>query len=61
MLNGSSFFQTVKKGTLQVFMASLYDVDKAIEEKDLKEQPWEEIIPEQYHEFLPLFSKFLAV
>jgi len=28
--------------------------------KDLKERPLEEIIPEQYHEFLPLFYKVLA-
>jgi len=37
MLNGSSFFRTVKKGKLKVFKASLYDINKAIETKDLKE------------------------
>jgi len=60
MLNGSSFFRTVKKGKLKVFRASLYDINKAIEAKDLKERPLEEIVPEQYHEFLPLFNKVLA-
>jgi len=60
MLNGSSFFSTVKKGKLMVFKASLYDINKAIEAKDLKEQPLEEIVPEQYHEFLPLFKNVLA-
>jgi hypothetical protein len=60
MLNGLSFFRTVKKGKLTIFKASLYDINKAIEAKDLKERPLEEIIPKQYHEFLPLFSKVLA-
>jgi hypothetical protein len=60
MLNGSSFFRTVKKGKLRIFKASLYDINKAIEAKDLNERRWEEIIPKQYHEFLPLFGKVLA-
>ena len=30
MLNGCSFFRTVKKGKLKVFKASLYDTNKAI-------------------------------
>ena len=37
MVNGSSFFQTVKKGQLSIFKASLYNINKAIEAKDLKE------------------------
>jgi len=60
MLNGSSFFLTVKKGKLTIFKASLYDNNKAIEAQDLEERRLEEIVPEQYHEFLPLFSKILA-
>ena len=60
MLNGASFFCTVKKGKLTIFKASLYDINKAIEAKDLKEHPLEEIVPKQYHELLPLFSKVLA-
>jgi hypothetical protein len=61
MLNGASFFRTVKKGKLTVFKASLYDINKAIEAKDLKECPLEEVVPKQYHKFLPLFNKVLAV
>jgi hypothetical protein len=60
MMNGASFFRTVKKGRLTVLQASLYDINKPIEAKDLKERPLEEIVPEQYHEFLPLFNKVLA-
>jgi hypothetical protein len=56
MLNGASFFCTVKKGKLRIFKPSLYDINKAIEAKDLKERPLEEIVPKQYHEFLPLFN-----
>ena len=60
MLNGSTFFQMANKGRLTVFKALLYDINKAIEAKDFKERPLEEIVPEQYHESLPLLSKVLA-
>jgi len=43
-----------------VFKAFLYDINKAIEPKDLKECLLEEIVPKQYHEFLPLFNQLLA-
>jgi len=60
MLNGSSFFWTVKNGKLTIFKASLYDINTAFEAKDLKEPPLERIVPKQYHEFLPLISTVLA-
>jgi hypothetical protein len=60
MFNGDSFFRTVKQGRFTIFKPSLYDINKAIEAKELKEKPLEEVIPKQYHEFLPLFSKVLA-
>jgi hypothetical protein len=53
MLNGASFFRTVKKGRLTMFKASLYDINQAIEAKHLKERRLEEIVPEQHHGFLP--------
>jgi len=43
-----------------VFKASLYDIEKAIEVKDLKELPLEEVFPEQYRKFLLFFNKVLA-
>ena len=55
VLNGSSFFWTVKKGKLKEFTATFYDIDKAIEAKDPKARPLEEIVLKQYHEFLPPF------
>jgi hypothetical protein len=60
MLNWPSFFRTVKHGKLTIFNASLHDINKAIDAKDLKEEPLEEVIPRQYHQFLPLFNKVLA-
>jgi hypothetical protein len=60
MLNGASFFRTVQRGKLTIFKASLHDINRAIEAKDLKEKPLQEVIPQQYQEFLPLFSKGLA-
>jgi hypothetical protein len=60
MLNGASFFCTVKNRRLTVFKASLYDINSAIVAKDLKERSLQEIVPEQYHEFLSLFNKVLT-
>jgi hypothetical protein len=59
-LNGASFFRTVKKGNLTVYKTSLYDINNAIEAQDLNECPLEEMVPEQYHEFFPLFNEVLA-
>ena len=41
---------------LIVFKASLYDINKAIVANDFKKQLVEEVIPKQYHDFLPLLS-----
>jgi len=60
MLNGTSFFRMIKTGKMTVFKASLYDINKAVEAQDLKEKSLKEVIPKQYHEFLPLFNKVLA-
>jgi len=60
MVKGSSSFRTVNKGKLTVYKASLYDINTAIEAKDLKARPLEEIVPKQYHEYLRLFIKVLA-
>jgi len=60
MLNGSSLFQTVNKGKFKVFKASLNNINEAIQAQDLKERPLEEIIPKQYHEFIPLLNNVLA-
>jgi len=56
MLNRSPFFWTVKTGKLKVFKASLYDINKAIEAKDFKERPMDEVIPKQYHLVPTFFS-----
>lgn len=60
MPNGLYVIRTVRRGSRTIFMASLYDINMAIEPKNLKERPLEKIVPEQYHQFLLLFSKVLA-
>jgi hypothetical protein len=46
ILKGTLFFCTVKKGKLTMFNASLYDITKAIEDKDMTERSLEAIVPE---------------
>jgi len=60
MLKGASFFRIVKRGNLTIFKASLSDTNKASEAKDIQERPLEEVIPNQYHALLPMFSMVLA-
>lgn len=60
MLNGASSIRTVTIGRLTMFRASLYDMNEAIEAKDLKERRLKEVIPKQYHQFPPCFSKILV-
>ena len=60
MLHGSLFLQKVKKGKFERFKASLYDINKSIERNNLQEQRLEEIVPNRYHEFLPLFNEVSA-
>jgi len=38
----------------------MYDINKRIEPNDLMEQPLEEVVPKQYHDFLPLLHNGLA-
>jgi hypothetical protein len=59
MLNGAWYFCMVKKGKFTVFKALLYDIQKAIEVKNPKKCPLEEMVPEHYYKFLPLFSKVI--
>jgi len=40
LLNGAYFFRTVQRERLTIFKASLYDINKAIEVKDLWENRW---------------------
>jgi hypothetical protein len=60
MLNGASFFRTVKRGKHTLINASFNDINKAIENKECQEKPLEEVFPKQYHELLPLFGTVLA-
>jgi hypothetical protein len=49
----------VKKGRLKVYTITLYKINKALETKNQEEKPLEEVIPKEYHKFLPLFSKVI--
>jgi hypothetical protein len=49
-----------KKEKLKVYVITLYKINKVLEVKDLQEKPLEQLIPKEYHEFLPLFDKVIA-
>jgi hypothetical protein len=54
------FMRQIKKEKLKVYAVMLYEINKALGIKDLQEKPLEEVIPKEYHKFLPLFSKVIA-
>jgi transposase InsO family protein len=47
-------------GQLQLFSLSLYEINKALERKAIDEGDLRSLVPQQYHEFLPLFSETVA-
>ena len=50
------------EGKTYHIIASLYDIDKAIGTKDVKEWRWEDIVPEQYHElFLHIATALFTI
>jgi len=57
MFYGASMFRTLTWAKLTIFIASLNDINPGFLWKDLKIRPIEEIVPEQYHEFFPLFNQ----
>jgi hypothetical protein len=55
----SPFMRRIKKEKLNVYAMTLYEINQALGIQDLQEKPLEEVIPKEYHEFLPLFSKVI--
>jgi hypothetical protein len=53
-------YLTVERGRVEVSKVFQCDLNNAIEGKDFKEPPLEEIVLEQYHEFLSLLKKVLV-
>jgi hypothetical protein len=48
------------KERLQIFALSLYDVNRALDRKKIDEGDLKDLVPAEYHEFLPLFSEAVA-
>jgi hypothetical protein len=56
----ATFIRRNKKKKLKVYMVTLYEINKALEIKDFQEKLQEQLIPKEYHEFLPLFNKVIS-
>src|ERR1700731_2490919 len=54
------FMRKNKKEKLTVYTVTLDEINKALEIKDLQEKLLEQLIPKEYHEFLPLFNKVIT-
>jgi hypothetical protein len=53
----SLFMRKIKTQKLKIYTITLYEINKALAIQGLQENPLEEVIPKNYHESLPLFSK----
>jgi hypothetical protein len=56
----SHFMQRVMKVKLKVHSITLYNINKALEIKDIQEKSIENMIPNRYHNILPVFGKVVA-
>jgi hypothetical protein len=54
------FLRRNKQENPKLYAVTLYEINKALEVKMLKEQLLEQLIPKEYHEFLPLFDKVIT-
>jgi hypothetical protein len=60
VLAAAQFMRWNKNEKLMVYMLTFYDINKALQLKELQEKSLTEVIPKEYHEFLPLFDKVIA-
>jgi predicted aspartyl protease len=47
-------------GEVKMFQASMYDLDRALDKIKVQEEGWQALVPDEYHDFLPLFEKVVA-
>ena len=60
MVGAASFVRSAKREKLQILSTSLYELNRSLDRKTIEEGKLEELIPEEYHNFLPLFSEIVA-
>ena len=60
MIGASAFLRHAKRDKLQVFSASLYEIDRALDREVIADGKLASLITEEYHDFLPLFSEIAA-
>jgi hypothetical protein len=56
----SPFMRQMKKELRKVYAVTLYEINTALDIKDLQETPLEEVIPNDDHVFILMFSKVIA-
>jgi hypothetical protein len=54
------FMRQNKYDKLKVYAVTLYKINNELKLKDLQQKPLTEVIPTEYHKFLPLFDKVIA-
>src|SRR5258706_1172598 len=60
MVGAASFVMSAKRDRSQIGSLSLYEINKALDREKLKDTEWKHRIPEEYHDFLPLFDEAVA-
>ena len=64
-IGANSYGQLVRNhnghyGPLQVFELSIYDLNRALDREIVETEAIKGLVPEEYHDFLPLFEKAVA-
>ena len=63
MISATSYHRMTKKMNQQThhtFAMSLHDIHQALRDREPDEQAMADLVPPEYHEFLPLFRKVIA-
>ena len=61
MIGTASFVLSAKREKLQILSTSLYELNRSLDRKTIEEGKLEELIPEEYHDFLHMFSEIAAL
>ena len=60
IIGDASFMRPAKRKKLQILSTTLYELNRSLDRKTIEEDKLEELIHEEYHDFLHMFSEIAA-
>ena len=57
IIGAASFLRSAKREKLQILSTSLYELNRSLDSRKIEEGKLEDLYPEVYHDFCPMFSE----